>query len=89
MSWRTVLLGLAGAALIALPVVVPMTMDLQGSDDQGAAAIEATGHKPWANPLWEPGDSLEPLIFAAQAAIGVGGFAWVLWRRRSRAHAAH
>ena len=43
----------------------------QGSDDQGSAAIEATGYTPWIQPLWTPPSSeVESLLFSIQAGLG-------------------
>jgi len=43
----------------------------EGSDDQGSAAIEATGYTPWIQPLWTPpSDEVESLLFSIQAGIG-------------------
>jgi len=43
----------------------------EGSDDQGSAAIEATGYTPWIQPLWTPPSTeVESLLFAIQAGLG-------------------
>ena len=42
-----------------------------GAEDQGSAAVEATGYQPWFSSLWEPpSPEIESLLFAVQAAIG-------------------
>lgn len=43
----------------------------EGSDDQGSAAIEATGYTPWIQPLWTPPSSeVESLLFSIQSGLG-------------------
>ena len=43
----------------------------EGSDDQGSAAIEATGYTPWIQPIWTPPSTeVESLLFAIQAGLG-------------------
>lgn len=43
----------------------------EGSDDQGSAAIEATGYTPWIQPIWTPPSSeVESLLFSIQSGLG-------------------
>ena len=43
----------------------------QGSDDQGSAAIEATGYTPWIQPIWTPPSTeVESLLFSIQSGLG-------------------
>jgi cobalt/nickel transport protein len=43
----------------------------EGSDDQGSAAIEATGYTPWIQPLWTPPSTeVESLLFSIQSGLG-------------------
>jgi cobalt/nickel transport protein len=50
-----------------------------GADDQGSAAVEATGYQPWFSSLWEPpSPEIESLLFAIQAAIGAIIIGYVL-----------
>ncbi len=79
---KRLLLALGAALLLASPWLMAQT-DFVGADDQAAQAIEATGHEPWAAPLFEPSDRQEVLLFTLQAGLGLGLFAWVLRRRRS------
>ena len=59
------------AALFLYEQNVQSQAKWEGSDDQGSAAIEATGYTPWIQPLWTPpSDEVESLLFSIQAGIG-------------------
>jgi cobalt/nickel transport protein len=82
-SQRTsLLLLIAVVLLIALPLIfVPGKFG--GSDDAASEAIEASqpGYQPWFKSLWTPpGDEVESLLFAVQAAFGAGVIGYVLGR---------
>ncbi|MDA8232427.1 MAG: energy-coupling factor ABC transporter substrate-binding protein [Magnetospirillum sp.] len=74
-------LALAAAAIAAAPLALPVGGDFGGSDDKAAAAIAATGYRPWFTPLWKPPSTeVESLLFALQAALGAGTLGYVLGR---------
>jgi cobalt/nickel transport protein len=88
-KYRTALLLLLAAALTALPLVMVNKpapgpdggeVDMfTGSDDQAMEVIStiAPDYSPWAQPVREPPSSEgESLLFALQAALGVGFIAY-------------
>jgi len=61
----------AFAALFLYEQNVQTQAHWEGSDDQGSAAIEATGYTPWIQPLWTPPSSeVESLLFSIQSGLG-------------------
>jgi cobalt/nickel transport protein len=82
-SKRTNLLLLIGVVLlVALPLIF-VHGQFGGSDDAATEAIEQSrpGYEPWFQSLWKPpGDEIESLLFAVQAAFGAGVIGYVLGR---------
>ena len=61
----------AFAALFLYAQAAQSQAHWEGSDDQGSAAIEATGYTPWIQPLWTPPSSeVESLLFSIQSGLG-------------------
>ena len=79
---------------IALAILLQFALALvvgsfEGTDDQAVSLIQdiAPGYQPWADHLWSPGSDLaETLLFALQAAIGVGIITHFLarWHKSSK-----
>lgn len=79
------LLLAATAAIVVFPLVM-VHGKYEGSDDQGTQAIEATGYKPWFQPIWTPpSGEIESLLFALQAALGAGILGYVIGRKHESA----
>ncbi len=78
---------------IALAILLQFALALvvgsfEGTDDQAVSLIQdiAPGYQPWTDHLWAPGSDLaETLLFALQAAIGVGiiAYFWTRWHKNS------
>ena len=85
MTVRHALLILLAAAVILAPVYIGG--DFTGTDDQAAQAAGQLrpGYQPWAKAFWAPSETVEPYLFALQAAIGVGFIAYCFRRLRRRA----
>lgn len=82
---RTILLLILAASVALAPLA--LTGDFAGTDDQATAAIGQLkpDYKPWAAALWEPSDKAERLLFALQAALGIGFIGYFVYRHRRRA----
>ncbi len=73
---------------IALAILLQFALagvvgSFEGTDDQAVSLIQdiAPGYQPWADHLWTPeSDLTETLLFALQAAIGVGIITYFLAR---------
>lgn len=78
---------------IALAILLQFALarvvgSFEGTDDQAVSLIQdiAPGYQPYADHLWAPeSDLVETLLFALQAAIGVGIITYFLakWRKNS------
>lgn len=85
LSPRTsIILLVLAAAVVAAPLVLPITGAFTGTDDVGSKAIEAShpGYVRWTKPFWEPpSKEIESTIFALEAAFGAGILGYVIGRR--------
>lgn len=82
-TWGLVALA---AAIVALPLVLPIHGDFKGSDDRASEEIAQSrpGFEPWFKPFWSPpSGEVESLLFAVQAALGAGVLGYIIGRRRS------
>lgn len=80
----SIILLVLAAALVAAPMILPITGEFSGTDDVGSKAIEAShpGYVRWTQPFWEPpSKEIESTIFALEAAIGAGILGYVIGRR--------
>lgn len=60
--------------IVSVSIMINRGKEISGTDDK---AIEAIGevtesYEPWLNNIWEPSGEIENLLFALQAAIGIG-----------------
>lgn len=64
-------------------------IDRSGTDDRAMEMIGqiSPGYQPWAEPIFEPSERLEPLLFLLQAFGGAGVLLYLL-RRHSRGQLA-
>jgi cobalt/nickel transport protein len=90
--WRNVALLLLAAAIVLLPLLAPQLegASFAGADGKAQALIESIEpeYRPWAAPLWAPpGQEVESLLFALQAAIGAGVLGYCLGLRRGKRRA--
>lgn len=92
---QNILLILGVAALVAVPLFmhyhggedVDGSSAFAGTDDKAQSVIAEANpdYRPWFSPLWEPpGDSIESLLFALQAAIGSGLVFYYIGYRRGK-----
>ncbi len=76
------------AALVILPLALPIAGEFGGSDDQAEGVISevAPGYEPWFSSIWEPpSGEIESLLFALQAALGSGVLCYYIGYRRGQA----
>jgi len=64
-------------------------IDRSGTDDKAMELIGqiSPGYQPWAEPIFEPSERLEPLLFLLQALGGAGVLLYLL-RRHSQGQLA-
>lgn len=94
---RNVVLLLAAAVLVVVPLVLPVTQGMDrpfvGADNHAVDAITAGNpdYQPWFQPLWKPPSAeIEGMLFALQAALGAGLIGYCVGYRRGRqARPAH
>ncbi|MEA4813052.1 MAG: energy-coupling factor ABC transporter substrate-binding protein [Anaerolineaceae bacterium] len=75
-TWILILLVIV---LAILPLFLIKGAEFGGADGQAEAAITEIkpDYQPWFSPLWEPpSGEIESLLFALQAALGVGFIAY-------------
>lgn len=73
--FMNILLMLIAAAIAVIPLVIIRDSKFSGADGAAADMIreESPAYEPWFEPLWTPpGNEIESLLFALQAAAGSG-----------------
>jgi cobalt/nickel transport protein len=80
---------LLAAAIVLLPLLAPQPdgASFAGADGRAQALIESIEpeYRPWAAPLWTPpGQEVESLLFALQAALGAGVLGYCFGLRRGK-----
>lgn len=87
-GWRkNVLLLIVVIALTIVPLVIQKNAEFAGADGLAESAISEIDpeYVPWASAWWEPpSGEIESLLFALQAALGAGVFAYVLGYYKGR-----
>lgn len=80
----SIILLVLATALVAAPLVLPISGAFTGTDDVASQAIAASrpGFTRWIEPLWTPpSKEIESALFALQAALGAGILGYVIGRR--------
>ena len=75
-TWVLIILVIA---LAIIPLFLAKGAEFVGADGEAEAAITEIkpDYEPWFSPLWEPpSGEIESLLFALQAALGVGFIAY-------------
>lgn len=84
---RNTVLGVATIMVIAVAVVANAAIGLLGTDNQGVELIQQIdpNYEPWFSSFFEPSESLELMLFALQALIGLAILVYfILYLRRKR-----
>ncbi len=83
-----ILILVAGLLIILLQVSLSVFPEgFEGTDDKSVEMIKSISpdYEPWANNIWEPGNEWgEILIFALQAALGVGMILFYVIKQKNR-----
>ncbi len=73
--------------LVVVPLLVVRNSEFGGADGAAETAITEIDpdYQPWAEPLWAPpGDEIESLLFALQAALGAGVIGYFFGLKRGQ-----
>lgn len=84
---RLILLSLLAMVCIALPVIGTVIDFGGGTDDAAGEMVASISPQHDTTPFvtaFEPSEAAEPWFFVLQVLIGVGLFAWALWKLRRK-----
>ncbi|KJU84059.1 Cobalt transport protein CbiN [Candidatus Magnetobacterium bavaricum] len=71
---KNIALLLLCIAIVVIPRFIHTNAEFKGTDNLATEAIGdiRADYLPWIHPLWSPPEKAEAMIFAMQAAVGMG-----------------